>query len=358
MEPGSMHLHYIEQTYEDLRSLGGESEFNTILCRNRETGQLVVKKQVSLEQGVVYHQLKKMQHPNLIQIYDVCDTGAFCLVVMEFISGKTMEACLEEKGYFPLAQAMQYLEQILNALQIVHSQNIIHRDIKPANILISSDNVIKLIDFGIARVPKERQKSDTRILGTAGYAAPEQFGFQQTDIYSDIYAVGVLMNKMLTGKMPNEGVPVDERLRKIILKCIHIDPENRYGSVGELKQALGISHGFKRLKVTRNTLDKSIWPGFRRGVMWRKIVACLGYGFLILCSLGLFFLITESQTAFDVLDNLYLIICLWLGFFIVSNFLRWDRKFPGIKEFPKPLRIFTRIVMGYLLFHFWAMIFV
>lgn len=139
----------------------------------------------------------ELNHPNIPKIYEIFQNEDDGIIIEEFISGETLESKLEN-GFLPEEKVIKYSVQILNALQEIHQRNIIHRDITPSNILISSDDVIKLIDFGISRNWKENQKKDTNILGTVGYASPEQFGFQQTDITTDFYALGVLINVMLT----------------------------------------------------------------------------------------------------------------------------------------------------------------
>ena len=115
---------------------------------------------------------------------------------------------------------------------------IIHRDIKPGNIILTEDGTVKLLDMNAARQLSEGKEADTRLLGTAGYAAPEQYGFAQSDARTDIYAAGVLMNVLRTGCLPQEKL-AGGSLRRIVRKCTHIDPNRRYASAGELLAALG-----------------------------------------------------------------------------------------------------------------------
>lgn len=227
-------------------------------------------------QGAVYRQIKQLEHPNLVKIYEVGDTISGCIVLEEYISGRTIQEELEKKGKLCEEKALEYFMQILDVLEIIHNDNMIHRDIKPENILISTDEVIKLLDFGIARFQKENQPQDTVILGTVGYASPEQFGFRQTDVRADIYALGVLLYKMLTGEMPDgEGKSrreIDGWLEKIIKKCMQLDPENRYATVGQLKKALLDSRKVKEPieRQKKSQSDNSVLPGFRSGVKWKK----------------------------------------------------------------------------------------
>ncbi|MBR4904092.1 MAG: protein kinase [Selenomonadaceae bacterium] len=117
-----------------------------------------------------------------------------------------------------------------DGLKELHEQKIIHRDIKPSNMILQGER-IRLIDFDAARIFKEGKESDTKLLGTKGYAPPEQFGHGQTDNRSDIYSLGVTMKTLL-------GENCDGRLKKILDKCTELDPKNRFQNVDELKLAL------------------------------------------------------------------------------------------------------------------------
>lgn len=133
--------------------------------------------------------------------------------------------------------ARSMIKDLLEGLIPMHAQGVIHRDINPENIMISGDGVLKLIDFGIARTKKENQNMDTTILGTAGYAAPEQFGFGQTDERSDIYAVGVLMNVLLVGQLPNVQ-RYSGMLQGVMERCLCMDASKRFQSAQELYAVL------------------------------------------------------------------------------------------------------------------------
>ena len=261
-----------------------------------------------------------------------------------------------------------YFVQILEALQTIHSYHIIHRDVKPENILISTDGVVKLLDFGIARFQKENQSKDTTILGTAGYASPEQFGFQQTDVRADIYAAGILLNKMLTGKMPGEETDaltvVDENIRKMIQKCTEIDPKNRYESVQQLKEVVERLAGNKgrarngipfARAIEKSTIkqeeDYSVIPGFRTGKQWKKIVAVCGYAFMILSIIVALSEVKAVGMFAIFLEAIALALYIVTPFAILTNFARWDRKLPGFKKLPLEIRIMLRIIVSFFTFY-------
>lgn len=140
-----------------------------------------------------------------------------------------MQQYLEYYGVFAEERVKDYVADILEVLGQVHALGIVHRDITAGNIMISDDGIVKLIDFGIAREVKKEQGKDTVVLGTVGYAAPEQFGFHQSDARTDLYAVGVLCNEMLTGKLPGDGLyNGSQNMQKIILKATVIDAKQRF----------------------------------------------------------------------------------------------------------------------------------
>ena len=115
---------------------------------------------------------------------------------------------------------------------------IVHRDIKPDNIIICDDNNVKIIDFDISKIYKSNQRSDTQTLGTVGFAAPEQFGMQQSDARTDLYSLAVLLNVLLTGEHPSVKMCENKKLLKIIKKSLSINPSDRYSSAEEMFKAL------------------------------------------------------------------------------------------------------------------------
>ena len=129
--------------------------------------------------------------------------------------------------------------QLCAILEDFHSCDpaIMNRDIKPSNIKISPDGIVKLLDMNAAKWSNTDAAKDTMLLGTQGYAAPEQYGFGPSIVLSDIYSVGVLMNVMLTGELPNKRI-AGGRLNTIIRKCIELSPSGRYQSISQLQSVL------------------------------------------------------------------------------------------------------------------------
>lgn len=195
--------------------------------------------------------MKRLDHPALPRIVDIIDSGQTIYVVMDYIEGESLDKILNEYGAQPQELVIEWAKQLCDALGYLHSQKppIIYRDMKPANIMLKPEGNLKVIDFGIAREYKEKNLSDTTVLGTKGYAPPEQHGSRQTDARSDIYALGMTMHHLLTGIDPRPAdymyVPIRQYnpelsggLERIIDKCTALDPEDRYQTCNDLMYAL------------------------------------------------------------------------------------------------------------------------
>jgi tRNA A-37 threonylcarbamoyl transferase component Bud32 len=156
--------------------------------------------------------LAGLRHPHLPGIYDQFSENGRWYLVMDFIEGETLEALLESKadggqGWLSLEQALSIAGQLCAVLTYLHTRQppIIFRDLKPANVMLTPDGHLYLIDFGIARIFKPGQARDTAALGSAGYAAPEQYGKAQTTVQTDLYSLGATLHQMLTGQDPSDS---------------------------------------------------------------------------------------------------------------------------------------------------------
>ena len=159
-----------------------------------------------------------LQHPNIVSIYDVGRTGNINFIVMELVDGRPLSDFIKEKGHLDYKTTIDIAKQMASALSIAHKHQIIHRDVKPHNIMITSDGVAKLTDFGIARaVSNATMVADTsKIIGSVHYFSPEQARGAYVDERSDIYSLGIVMFEMLTGRVPFDGeTPVEVALKHI-----------------------------------------------------------------------------------------------------------------------------------------------
>lgn len=206
-----------------------------------------------------------LSHPNIVNVYDVgsekIDDRRIHYIVMEYINGKTLKDIIVEKGHLSNAETVNYSIQIAAALEAAHKKKIIHRDIKPQNIMITDDGIVKVTDFGIARISTSATITYTSsILGTVHYISPEQAKGKFIDHKSDIYSLGIVMYEMLTGTVPfdaensvgialkhiqdrvNPPVLINEKvsycLNGIIMKCLEKQPTDRFSSAQNLIRAL------------------------------------------------------------------------------------------------------------------------
>lgn len=219
--------------YREIAEINGAH--NVWLVQHVESKKIFVKKILNEYSRTVYEYIKNNKCPNFPVIYECIEDNRKLILIEEYINGRTLSEILREETTMSVNDTIAIVNQICMGLDFLHSATpqIVHRDIKPDNIMITGNGNIKLIDVNIAKTHKENEKRDTGLFGTEGYAAPEQYGFGQSDARADIYAVGVLINVMLTGCFPYED-KVTGRIGNIVDKCIRMDPSFRYNSVKEL----------------------------------------------------------------------------------------------------------------------------
>ncbi len=201
--------------------------------------------------------LSQLHHPNLPRIADsFCEAGREYLV-MDFVRGETLESLLESRPRLTVEEALSVAVQVADVLQYLHErpQPVVFRDLKPGNIMLAPadsgtrERGVRLIDFGIARFFKSGQTSDTRALGTPGYAAPEQYGRGQSDARTDLYALGATLHHALSGVDPSRepfnfaplrtlNPEVPEPLEAIVRRAVALSPEDRFPSAAAFRQAL------------------------------------------------------------------------------------------------------------------------
>ncbi len=325
---------YELSNYKDFGPLDGKEKIR--LVRNELDSEICVKKILQPESERIYLFLKEHPAPCFPKIRVCVRQEDQLIVIEEYIRGKSIAQLVSEKC-FEDEEIARIVLMILEALEILHhaSPPIIDRDIKAENILITEEGQVKLVDFDIAREYEETQSHDTEALGTRGYAAPEQFGFSQTDARTDIYAVGVLMNYMATGKFPEQEL-IHGRLKEIAITCMNLDPGKRYQSVADLKQAL--LEAFPEAETKEQTEEARpeaddvsgsfLPPGFRHHSPLRMGIAVLVY------VIGTVFCFTlEFTDAAGVPEPMAVQMCsrilIWLAM-MGSIFFIWDYR--GIRK--------------------------
>jgi len=221
-------------TYSLVSVLSEKNECKVLRLRNKATGQDLILRSHP-KQLEAYTLLCCIRCENLPEVYDTVDVEDGQIVLEEFIDGITV-AQVMETGKYHYRGAKRVLSGVCNALTVLHDRGIIHRDVKPENVMIDKNGRVVLIDFNASRKETPSGK-DTVIMGTVGYASPEQLGLSQSDTRTDIYATGVLLNVMLTGKHPTEAF-ARGRAGQIVRKCTMLNPNDRYQSAQELYEML------------------------------------------------------------------------------------------------------------------------
>lgn len=298
--------------YEPLTELNSSPKSEITLVQHSLNSKIFIKKVLRSFNRDVFEKLKSLECLHLPKIYEIFDCESTLVVIEEFINGQTLEEMMKEQGLFTEDVAITYIMTLCGVLAQLHKHDpaIIHRDLKPSNVMISNDGVLKLIDFDVSRIYKDDRHLDTHVLGTKGYASPEQFGFEQTDARSDIYSLGVMLNVLVTGANPKQK-PLQSPLKKVIEKCTCLSPEERYQTVDELKVALkpfikelprldDVHKPEKSLpKRLSHLLSRVVYelgelPGYRLRFFPFMVIATLWYAFLLF---GAFHAISISNLA-------------------------------------------------------------
>jgi eukaryotic-like serine/threonine-protein kinase len=153
------------------------------------------------------HSAARLQHPNIVSVYDSDRDGDIAYMVMEFIQGDDLKHHLDQGALYTLEQTLGIMQDLLSALEYAHAQSIVHRDIKPANLLIEKSGRVKLTDFGVARIQDSGEATRTQgtMVGTLKYMSPEQVQGRPVDARADLFAAGIVLYQLLTGKRPFDG---------------------------------------------------------------------------------------------------------------------------------------------------------
>lgn len=383
-----LHKEYTLSLYNNLTSLNNSPKSNVYLAKNQINGKVFIKKELKTYNMDVYDALRTINHKNTPKVFEAIELDGTLTVIEEFINGFTLQEILDIEGPLEEERVISYTIDLCNILGVLHNRTspIIHRDIKPSNVIISNDDVLKLIDFDVSRIYREDGERDTQVLGTKGYASPEQFGFDQTDCRSDIYSLGILMNVLLTGKHPKEEKSLG-KLSSIIEKCTYIAAEKRYDNVNILRNELSYvldSNSVKAVEDTylyEETLDKDDetydiisetyhisdeplekkkkltkfskiigvlkeMPGFRSKSIVKMILATLWYLFLII---GLCTTFEEFSIA-NLLENISMVSMLFSMTLLNANFKNIKNKLPLLNSSDKLQVKSGLIVYNFILF--------
>ncbi len=339
--------------YKDIRPLNEEGTVMLVLRLTDDV--LCVKRYADKELLEVYEKLKTVKNENIPEIYDVIETENNIVIAEQYIKGRTLEEMIREKGCLTKNETCALILDVCSALKAVHKLNIVHRDISPDNIIITDEGKGFLLDFDISRRSNKEKSVDTSILGTFGFASPEQYGFTQTDARSDIYSAGVLLNYMLTGHIVQEGIYDKAPFKSIINKAVKIDPDMRYRNIESMERDIKRHYIPIDLKSIPSKLISDIKetrlsdialfppPGFRSGSIIRMTIALLSYIILavLLVTNAYSFKSTGEIIDFVILYVMEIIFPMWL----FGNGARQIRLIPGLRRLGYPGRLFASAVV-------------
>lgn len=223
-------------------SLIHETEITKIwLVKKISDDEKFVLKIIS-RRNLPYSRMLNVEQKNLPKIFFVTESESETFVLEEYLQGLNLLEYVKLHGAFSEQTIIKFADELCECLKVLHARKILHRDIKPSNLFLTDAGELKLIDFDAGRFSKNNQENDTQIIGTPGFAPPEQYGFQQTDDRADIFALGMTL-KLLLGFENYHGI-----LSPILDKCTEFDPARRYKNVSELQSALRFRKNYFRLK--------------------------------------------------------------------------------------------------------------
>lgn len=361
--------------YRELTVL--DEKKNIVLVQDIRNSELCVKKTLDIYSRDVYEQLASVRIEGVPAVKECIADDGKLIVVEEYVQGRSLKQVLDEQGLLNEEQAYEIAVQLVDILVRLHQLEpaIVHRDIKPSNIIIEKNGHVNLIDFNAARHVNADKNEDTRMLGTVYFAAPEQFGFGQSDERTDIYGLGATINYIMTGDKPGAGI-AECRFSDILKKCLMVDAKDRYQSAEELRgvldmlnysivqdnrkkaeTAFGKDNTISVVRTYRNIRDiivkmyrkyqkrnydidtswrRYLLPGFRRLNVVYCLIALVWYAVIVWMTIT--FAVTDSKTGISVTGGeltMYKIavfvllfgMTMWFG-----NYLNIRRKLPGMKK--------------------------
>ena len=312
--------------YKELTVL--DEHKNIILVKNLTNNRLYVKKVLKIYNISVYEQLAGCHIEGVPGVVEYIDGPEGLTVIEEYIKGENLYNIISSGGVLNENKAYAVgcdLAKILLELQKLNPP-VIHRDIKPSNIIISDDGRVYLVDFNTAKHNNEIKSQDTRLLGTRYFAAPEQYGFGQSDLRTDIYGFGVTINYLLTGSKPGDGI-AKCRFSYILEKCLSIDPDKRYEDADSLYKAL--------TKKKNKPWTDFLLPGFRNRQPAAMLLAVIWYAIVILLTFSCEFYTQDGKKTTGALlwaDRITLFMMLMGSTLWFGNYLGIHSKMPGMRK--------------------------
>ena len=332
-----------------------DAEHCIYLVQDVRNKNFYVKKLLTVYNADIYRYLMAHHIPNTPAILLAEEDGKILTVIEEYIPGDTLEERLAQQQTLPEAQVIDIASQLCTILSAFHSCHppIVNRDIKPSNIKISPDGVVKLLDMNAAKWSNDQSTKDTVLLGTQGYAAPEQYGFGPSSILTDIYSVGVPMNVMLTGELPNIRTAPGS-LGMIIRRCIELSPSSRYQSISDLQKSLDILSGKAQRHSAKANWQKYLPPGFRNKNVIKWLFSALGYAAML--SIGIDLQVENAGTTELIINRVAFTIMMLCIVFFNGNYLNVQRLFVLTKHPKRWVRWVGMAIIDFALIALWVIV--
>ena len=261
----------INDRYQIIKTLGEGGMANVYLAHDtildRNVAVKVLRGDLATDEKFVRRfqrealSASSLSHPNIVEMYDVGEDDGQYYIVMEFVDGKTLKQVLKQRGHLSVTEVIDIMSQLTDGMAHAHDAYIIHRDIKPQNIMILSNGMIKITDFGVATALNSTQLTQTNsVMGTVHYLPPEQAQGKGSTIRSDIYSMGIMMYELLSGLVPYKGdnaveialkhlkepLPsirkvsssIPQSIENVIIRATAKNPKNRYADAREMYEDL------------------------------------------------------------------------------------------------------------------------
>ncbi len=326
------------QDFEEISYLNEEHQ--VFLVQHKESKKIYVKKILHIFNPDTYLFLKEHPIPGIPGIVALSIEDSVCTVIENYIPGNTLEEEMQAHRLYPL-QIQQILLQLCNIVERLHTCNppLIHRDIKPSNIILTPEGFVYLLDFNAAKPFLGYYATDTVLLGTQGYAAPEQYGFGSSTPKTDIYAIGMTLQEMLLS-----SPSYDASFESIRKKCLQLDPANRYQQITDLRKDLTLVFSTKKKPPAKPV--SFIPPGFRTGNPLKMLIAICGYALIFWMGLTIE---VEGTTHYPILENIEISITILILVLATFDYCNIQRFLPLCKSKNICIKSFGVILLDTLL---------
>ncbi len=317
------------------------------LVQHQQSGKICVKKTLDVYNRDIYEYLYHNPVVGIPKIIEYYEDDNQLILIEEYISGASLQEMIGAHQ-LSLEDIQNYITDICDILEALHALNppIVHRDIKPSNIIITDYNRAMLLDFNAAKFYSAETSEDTMLLGTHGYAAPEQYGFGPSSPQTDIYAIGVLLREMVASNALTTSA--SQELLTIAERCTKLSPSERFQSVSELKDALSKTRKNAHSSASSSSTHRWAPPGFRTRTPWKMLISSIVYLFIFYLCITL-----NVENTYGValwMERIFLLFTFLLLIFAPFDYLNMQRMMPLCKSGHRVVRILGIILLELIIF--------